>query len=241
MPRETPTSEDYIPLEVRVDLASPVILSYPWIMLDSLLAHLVLEQQYPELLQSLPPRDPVDLTAVFLPLLREDFVLGGKPTYLYHASCSRFGPAKTGIAHLRKKIAEDSLRFLNTRKRQIDVVRGPFKAYDMSQVSVSAKTCVFYCVGQETAIRTLLEGLQSLGKKRAAGYGRVINTQVLTITTDCSFVHPEFGLNRPLPVAFAEGRAIAGTTTALLAYKPPYWGKQMVALCYTPSGFAGGS
>ncbi len=230
---------NFVPFEVRIALGSPVILSYPWIMFDSLLAHLVLERDHPDLLQILPCRDPVDIGDIFLPLAKVDFELDGRKTYLYRASCSRFMPTSLGVAHLRKKIAESNFQYLSTKKRQIDVVRGPFKAYDMTLISLNARECIFYGVGDIYKVQRLLDNLNGLGKKRAAGYGRVTRVNVEQISGDLSFYHPSWGYNRPFPIKYQAIPAGGHEphAQAILTYKPPYWSKNMATLCYAPDGF----
>jgi len=228
-------SEAFEPLEVRFELGAPVMLSYPWIMFDALVAHAVLEQHFPDVLTSLDSRVVVDLSEMPLPLEKYTF---GSNDFIYHASCSRFDVKGTATANIRKRICEsDTSRIENLKK--VDIVRGPLKAYDMRMITITAPTCTFYCKGDKDALASLLAGVTGLGKKRAAGFGRVMNVTVAMMDADTSIVHPTFGVNRPVPVPLAEQLGLPGASgnVALLAYKPPYWDKSSHALCRVPDGF----
>ena len=121
----------------------------------------------------------------------------------------------------------------------MDIVRGPFKAYDMKMITVAAPSCKFWCVGAKTALECLLAGVIGLGKKRAAGCGRITNISVTSTGSDHSIVHPALGVNRPIPVAATKTMVLPGSSEniALLAYKPPYWSKGDHVLCRVPDGF----
>jgi len=226
------------PMRVTIRLGSPVMLSYPWIALDSLIMHLALERDHAGLLEKLDPRKPVELP-VEIPVGR----LAVNGDYIYKASISRFSRAKTATTQIRKKVAAEDAAYLSTRRSKIDVVRGAFKAYDMRMVVMNARECEFHAVGDIKAVARLMENLDGLGKKRAVGYGRVLSVSVDELERDHSILHPEHGLNRPVPVHMARGvpglGEVGGRDVALLAYRPPYWCKANHVLCLVPDGFGG--
>ena len=244
-------SDDFEPLEITFSLGAPVMLSYPWIMFDAMVAHAVLEQQFPEILATLDSRVVADLSAMPLPLEKHEFLSlrqnPGFPNemvagidFFYHASCSRFDVKATGTANIRKRICESDASHV-TGLKKVDIVRGKLKAYDMRMVTITAPSCSFFCKGNKDAIVSLLEGITGLGKKRAAGFGRITGVFVSTTGSDTSIVHPGFGVNRPIPVTATKDLDLPGMAdnVALLAYKPPYWDKSTHALCRVPDGFGG--
>lgn len=227
------------PLKITVRLGSPVMLSYPWIMLDSLLMHLALERDHPGLLASLDPRNPVDLD---VPLPLAMVRVGG--AYLYKGSCSRFSEGvKASTMQVRKHVSPDDVEYLASPPKRLDIVRGAFKAYDMRMTTINARECTWHAVGDRDGVARLLENLDGLGKKRAIGYGRVLGVSVERCQEDWSIVHPIHGLNRPVPVSMAPSiPGVAGATTgevANLAYRPPYWAKELHVPCHVPAGFGG--
>jgi len=226
------------PLEIEFKLGAPVMLSYPWIMLDSLVAHAVLEQHFPDVLASLDGRVVVDLSELPMPLEKHRFTSNGKEDFLYRGSCSRFSPSKTATVNIRKRLCEPDTRYLAST-RKVDIVRGPFKAYGMKMITIAAPSCKFWCVGARRPLEELLAGVSGLGKKRAAGCGRIIGVSIVEAEQDASMLHPDHGVNRPVPVSLAKQLDLPGASEsiAMLAYKPPYWNKSKHALCRVPDGF----
>lgn len=221
-----------IPVQVTIRLGTPVMLSYPWIMLDSLLMHLALELDHPDLLASLDPRQPVPLDEVTLPV--------AKNGEMFKVSCSRFSEHVQAAANIRKKIEPGDAKYLATPPKNIDIQRGAFKAYDMRMVTINASTCTFHAIGDVAGLERLLQNLDGLGKKRAAGFGRVLSVTVEPCGEDHHLVHPVHGLNRPVPVEVGErvpGIERLSPGVATLAYKPPYWSKEGHVPCYIPGGF----
>jgi len=177
----------------------------------------------------------VDLSRMPLPLEKHEL---GSNDFFYHASCSRFDVKATATANIRKRLCESDTSHVSGLKK-IDIVRGQLKAYDMRMVTIIAPQCMFYCNGSKSALESLLANTTGLGKKRAAGFGRVIDVTVSRAGSDFSILHPVHGVNRPVPVAMAEKLALprAAENVALLAYKPPYWDKSSHTLCRVPDGF----
>lgn len=223
----------HVPVEITINLASSPVLSYPWIMLDGLVMHLFIDSYAPGLFDGISTRDPVDVSSIPLPLKKIERDTG----FIYRCSCSRFNGRQNTIRCFRKRVRAGDLDYLQTRKNRIDTVRGPFKAYNMRMVEYVATRCTFHANGDVDTLRSLLANLHGLGKKRAAGRGRVLSTTVKETSDDFSIVHPVHGLNRPLPLSLARSLGFPGENVMMLVNFPPYWNKQAMEPSMPPGGF----
>lgn len=218
------TNEPFIPLQIRMKLGSPVMLTHPYVAFDGLIAHLQLESWLGDLWDALPKRLPLALRYE-LPLQKYAFSEG----FFYHASVSHFPTMTVSTVNLRKKTALDDLSRVNSAKGQIDMTRGDLKLYDMRFPQINAPEVFFYCVGQKTALQELLTHCTNLGKKHHVGFGKIVHTSIVELATDRSIF--DEGFMRPVPVAAMPGRL---DPKAVLAYRPPYWEKARQTLCYVP-------
>lgn len=211
------------------------MLSYPWIMLDGLIAHVVFEALLGDLWHAIPLREPLPLLDWYpLPFAKAEFATPNGGDFFYHASCSRFEHSETYGTTLHKAVMPENLAHLMDPKKTYDRVRGEFKAYAMEMRCNPSQYCDFYCLGDRKALEHWGNMILGLGKKRAVGFGKVVNIEIMGALEDYSITHFD-QINRPIPIGF---NPTWDKPKALLAYKPPYWAKINHQLCYAPGGFA---
>jgi len=106
-------------------------------------------------------------------------------------------------------------------RSKIPIGGGAFKSQMIDVVYRPARQCTFYFRGDRDRIECLLEThLTDLGKKTAAGFGKVTDWDLRELDTDYSLVHPTEGVAmRPLPTAVLDEWGDQQTLT----YKTPYW------------------
>lgn len=229
---------EFIPLEIRIKLGSPVMLSYPWINLDGLISHLLAQRILKEVYYQLPSGKVINSMSM-LPIPIKKFKFNDD--FLFYSSVSRFSNPIFSKDTIYKKIAPKDLEYLKSRKQKFDNVRGDFKQHAITFIQNNSPECVFYCNGDKKKIENLLLTLDCLGKKRSLGKGRVLSIKINVIEQDFSLVHPEFRVNRPIPLEFLKPLGLErlqdDSAISILAYKIPYWNKNNHKLCIAPGGF----
>lgn len=86
------------------------------------------------------------------------------------------------------------------------------------------KAIKFYCVGHKELIVNLLNQLNGIGCYAASGFGQVKSIDATVISQDLSFIN-NGTLNRVLPVSFVIGQKLqapANLVSIRARYKPPY-------------------
>ncbi len=228
-------------LEITFTLASPVLLTYPWLSLDGYLAYVTAEEtlgdRAPALLQAREASkawDDLPVPVERLHFTRED----GTADHVYHASIGRFEHAgATGSKTLFKMFCSEGADRNVSRKEKYMIVGGQFKLRSIQHPLNHSRHVTFWVRGIRDAIERQVAAIHALGKRTASGNGRVASVAVRVIEVDWSLIHPEHGVNRPVPVPVAT-RANMVEPVATLAYKPPYWAKENHVPCIIPGGFA---
>lgn len=222
-----PDPKQYVPLEITFNLGSPVMITYPWLMLDGILAVVIAESVLGSVFNELPRRVPIDFVdALPIPLLKESF----DNDFYYHASVSRFQLPSTGSRRFIKHPAFEFAKYIEHPQKKYRINGGEFKPCDKTLICNYSPWVKFWAMGDELLIRDYCNQLIGLGKKVGSGNGRILKVEVKRIEQDFSLYHPEFGRNRPIP---------SKDTTlprAYLTHKPPYW-KETHTLCAVPDGF----
>lgn len=99
-------------------------------------------------------------------------------------------------------VVDDSLQAV------IDDKRGRYRAHLMPLLVTSTTAVTWSCVGDPEAIRSLLEPVQAIGKKRAAGNGHVLRWEVAPApgldAWAAGHLHPDGTLGRPCPPSCLE-------------------------------------
>jgi len=224
------------PLEIHLRLGSPVMLTYPWINFDGLIAHLLAMEILGDLFSLLPSRTILtSMESLPIPLKK----LYHNEEFIYHGSISRFSKQTISKDTIYKRIAPSDDRYLDSKKRKFYITKGDFKYYSITFIQNNSPDCFFYCNGDLEKLSFLLERLDFLGKKRAIGKGKVLSFSINSLDKDHSFFHPKFNINRPIPIEFTEMLDLPhnfNSQVAVLAYKIPYWNKKNHKVCLAPGG-----
>ena len=221
------TGDDYTPLQVVMDVIPPIYLTSPWLHLDSILAYLCLRDALGELFYCMPTEETIDVSLLDIPL--------AKTVDVYHSS--------VGIYSKNCKLYKDTIykRFTDkeshklTKKQQtgrIKTNQGHFKDFMINLPLLVTDQIVFYCNGDKSEIERLLGHLTSIGKKTSIGSGRVREISVSETSEDYSFFK-DGHVMRPIP-ATMDVPVMEGMIFQQQPYKPPYWDKNNVTMCYVP-------
>ena len=90
----------------------------------------------------------------------------------------------------------------------------------------------FYCNGDKKELKRLLSHLTAIGKKTSIGGGKIHNLNITETFEDYSFFKDET-IMRPIPASM-NIPLIPGMVLQRQPYKPPYWDKNNVTMCYVP-------
>jgi len=214
------------PLKIKFNLSSPVCLTYPFIHFDAILSHLLARKEMGDKHRARPSKR-----------LGKDTVLVGEKKLMplkqssgvYHGSVSFFSKADPKTTTIYKRFSDKHLDVKRVRKKKIHRNSGVFRDYMIKLVYLPCEYVVFYACGDKKKINNLLEGLTGLGKKTAAGFGLIRDFNVNKIKDDYSVVKNNTS-SRAIPVVLCENPV----DVVNLAWRAPYWAKEMVAPCVPP-------
>lgn len=223
------TRPDHVPLRVTAHLEAGIAWAGPWgIALDGLLA----AQQHATattepsaappapLLQTRHPRD------YDLPLAR----CGTANDWHWAASTAWPVDGHTLLPDLRYYSARTDPRHLETLAVSLPArIRDREGRYRARWAPIPTTVCSavqWHAVGAPAALRELLEPLWAIGKKRAAGHGRVLAWQVAPAPDlpewAAAHLHPDGTLGRPTPARCLVGRDVVDAGVGLAGIRPPY-------------------
>lgn len=213
---------EFVPLEITFRMQTPICLTYPWIHFDALMVHLKQREIDSHGYRSLPSKRVVaSISEVDLPIKRT--------SEIYHASVSFFDTSEAYKTTIYKRFCERYLDMKRIKKKKIDRGRGHFRDFMINLVYIPTKKVTFYACGDPEKIEKLLAGLPGLGKKTAIGFGFIKDYKVREVREDYSVVRNNVAM-RPIPVTLLKYTS----ETVAMAYKPPYWAKENVAICAPP-------
>ena len=66
------TSDDYVPLEVKIGVVPPIYLTSPWLHLDSILSYLCTRDALNELFYCMPTDETINISLLDLPLKKTE-------------------------------------------------------------------------------------------------------------------------------------------------------------------------
>lgn len=207
------------PLIVRCDVPEGYLPAEPdgSLHLDSLLGWAVL-QAHPQ-----PVWWPSDAAAVIpVPLARAWVSPAGLP--LWAASTLRPEvAAPTWRGHWHKRYPADRAEF--GRRTAANLSAGRWKEYRVPVGVWHPGALVACCLGHAPTIRALLAHVTHVGKKGAAGYGRVGEWSVAPWPGAPAETLTAILAARPVPVAAAGavGLAIDAARVVVAGWTPPYW------------------
>lgn len=224
---------DGTPLQLTLELGSGVALGHPWINGEGLLQRFALidyaGRDYDRWVARLADDGPVDL--------RDDDRIDNGLAYtegVAHASASQFDTDRRASTTLYSSYDELQAHTVGgSRPRsKIPIGSGTFKSQMIDVTYVPARRCTFYLRGDRDRIATLLDRhLTDLGKKTAAGFGRVDEWDIRELDADYSLVHPtESVAMRPLP----ERLLNHADDTTTLTWRCPYHYERWAEECAPP-------
>jgi hypothetical protein len=216
-----PSYSPFKPFKVTFRLRSPLALSHPWLAFDGIIAHLLLLKALgPDFFITPKKLNLLPYLSLPLPLKRTEDV--------YHASVSIF-PTEVipKLTYLYKRFEAQFASSL--KKKKVDIGRGHFRDFKLSHPYIPMPNVIFYACGDVEYIGELLEGLVGLGDDVRVGFGIISKYEVEECDEDYSLVKDGRAM-RPIPTSMCE----EFEAQVPLAYKPPYWDPQNVALCVPP-------
>ena len=219
------------PMRVRVYLLDGRIAgTEPWFPLDSILAAEWIRQRHPESFYMPPPPGVKDgWIEPDLPLLKR----GRGDRWWYACSFNVAQPVTEYVTYWHRRFDDSLERYLDFqgRRGKVGEKSGRYKAYRMP-LNILLMPCLeWYAVGDINAVRELCEGINSLGKKAAQGYGLVKRWEVEPWPEDWSEV-------RDGRLTRAVYELPAGIQGQMRNYgmRPPYWARENQYNCYLPKG-----
>ena len=203
-------------IKVTAHLLAPVVTGGGYMTLDGLLAALLFDQ-----LQD------VEAAHAAIPVRQTDG--------LFHASAAIMEASRSHvsfIAALRPDHSIDPALILKNKHGQLH------RKFDTSLTNVmnsyallTAPTVTWYADGDADRIRSLLEPVQFIGKRRASGFGHVARWEIEP--DDLDGIEGPFGEPlRPVPVDMFSGDKSHPIVDA--AWRPAYWNPLHRTACYAP-------
>lgn len=178
-----------------------------------------------ELFYILPSEVVVDTRDLRLPLKKTGDV--------FHTSVSIFNQAKLYKDTIYKRFSDKELGCVNPKKyKKVRVGSGYFKGFMINLPALLSDTVTFYCNGDKESLEYLLPNLTHLGKKSSIGGGHIKDFSIEETSEDYSFFK-DGKLMRPLPTSM-KIPVTSGMCFEKQSYKPPYWFKGDMCMCYVP-------
>lgn len=224
---EYETGNDYVPLEVKIGVVPPIYITSPWLHLDSILSYLCVRDALNDLFYCMPTEETVDVSFLDLPLKKTDDV--------YHSSIGIYSDnAKLYRDTIYKRFTDKETYKLTKKQQQgrIKTNQGHFKDFMINLPILITDEITFYCNGDKSEIKRLLEHLTSIGKKTSIGGGKIHKIRISETTEDYSFFKDN-NIMRPIPTKM-KIPIFEGMVFQQQPYKPPYWDKNNVTMCYVP-------
>lgn len=221
------TGDDYVPLEVKMEVIPPVYITSSWLHLDSILTYLCTRDALDELFYCMPTEETIDVSLLDLPLKKTEDI--------YHASIGVYSEnAKLYKDTIYKRFTDKETYKLSKRqqKGRIKTNQGHFKDFMINIPILITDTITFYCNGDKKELNRLLAHLTSIGKKTSIGGGRINKIIISETSEDYSFFK-EGQIMRPIPTKM-KIPIFEGMIFQQQPYKPPYWDKNNVTMCYVP-------
>lgn len=226
---------EHVPLRVTAHLEAGLAHAHDWgIALDGLLASAVHHHAKAQLLHAggehTPLRhqgDPVDLD---LPLARCEH---SAPDWHWAATCSYPVDGHDIPTQVVRWSARHDHRVTTALTgrlpRTVEDQRGRYRSHWMPLMVTLTSAVTFDAVGDLEQIRELLTPIAAIGKKRAAGHGRVLRWHVERtdrIPFDAGHLHPDDTLGRPAPISCVQDLCPPGHDDAArrgsAGLRPPY-------------------
>ena len=215
------------PLTVTAHLEAGVAHAGPWgIALDGLLASVLHMGAKARLLagggEHTPLADQDDVEDLDLPLAR----CGEGTDWHWAATCAwpgeraRSQPPEVVTWHSRPDHRHLVDLTGGDLRQHVDEDSGRYRRYAMPLLVTLTDAVLWRAVGDVDEIRSLLSGVQAIGKKRATGHGRVLSWSIEPAPEldawAAAHTHPDFTLGRPVPES-----CLQLVSASQLAEEPP--------------------
>ena len=221
------TGDDYAPLEIKLKVIPPVYITSSWLHLDSILAYLCTRDALGDLFYSMPTEETIDISLLDLPLKKTEDV--------FHSSIGIYSDNAKLYKDTIYKRFTDKETYKLTKKQQkgrIKTNQGHFKDFMINLPILITDNITFYCNGDKKELNRLLSHLTSIGKKTSIGGGRINKINITETSEDYSFFKDGM-IMRPIPTKM-KIPIFEGMVFQQQPYKPPYWDKNNVTMCYVP-------
>lgn len=219
------------PLRVRAHLAGGIAHAAPWgIALDGLLASELWSRSKTAARESghayqraLEQDDPPDLP---LPLARCD----SGDTWHWAATCAHPDdlPGRVDVRSWMGRVDQRALEQASTwLPKTVSDRQGRYRARRMPLLVTPCRSVTWHAIGDVDAVTELLEGLDSIGKKRGSGEGHVLRWEI-TPAPDldpyaAAHLHPDGTLGRPTPTGCMQEHAgVLDGGLGRAGIRPPY-------------------
>lgn len=214
---------DFRPVRVEYSLGTPLLMAFPWIFGDALLARQLMLDILGDEFYNLPAKEPLPVSKCLkLPLQKTGMV--------YHASASILDTDEMHTTVLYKRFHEAEDLKTKTRIRRNS---GMMRDFMMKFPYSASRTVTFYMNGDLDELKRLLSSVGHLGKKHAVGGGEVSRSSISEIPEDWSILKDGVAM-RSIPCSmlkdFGDIRAMR------LAYTFPGWDPANVVMCVAPGG-----
>lgn len=219
---------EYTNFSVTYRLSTPLSLGHPWINGDGLVAQVLLRRLLGDLFMSLPSKNPIDTSALKLPL---DQSYG-----CWHCSVSQFDQeAQMAVTKIYGRFDSFNIDHCTTKKKRIPIMSGHYKSRMISLPILSTKTVTFYVRGNLDECKWIFGSVPNLGKDRGKGYGQIESMKIEETPEDWSMFRDSVVM-RPIPLREYHRILVPGTTirTMNLTYVPPYWDTSRAEPCIAP-------
>lgn len=209
-----------------MEVIPPLFITSPWLHLDSILSYLCCRDALGELFYIMPTDHVVNVDMLELPLKKTGDV--------YHSSVGQYDQAYLFKDTIYKRFTDKESYHLTKKQCQgrVKTNQGHFKDFMIDLPMIVTNEITFYCNGDRADIERLLQHLVQIGKKTSIGGGRVHKIYVESVEEDYSFFR-DGEIMRPIPTEMNIPLA-EGMTFQRQPYKPPYWDKQNITMCYVP-------
>lgn len=224
----------HVPVRVTAHLEAGIAHAHDWgIALDGILAGVIHTAAKAEHLaaggEHTPLRHQDDPLDIDLPLAR----CGDGPDWHWAATCSFPVDGHDLPPQIVRWSGRHDHRVATSLAAQlpqhVDDQRGRYRAHWMPLTLTTCSAVTFDAVADPDALRALLEPIAAIGKKRAAGHGRVLSWHIETTDRDhwdAAHLHPDGSLGRPTPSScLATTDASTPTQTprqGAAGIRPPY-------------------
>lgn len=214
------------PLEIIARLRGPIALPNGPLHIDALLAWAVCQRE-----QRPPPRHADDCDPVEIPLAREP---GGR---FHLCSSSLLAWEERELHWVNRRAPVEQYQAIGDEKiRRVQITAGPDKSYriPMETGHVVDDAVTWYALGDADGVADLLGDVGYLGKRRAVGFGRVVEWRVAECAPwDDGF--PVVRDGKPLRTLPEDWPGLVDPPLAYRTLTFPYWDHAREELLACPS------